>query len=223
MPTGILLLHGFAGTRNDVEPLKAHLETFGFIVFAPVLPGHESTRRAFSKSKYTEWIKSAEEAANSLKKQCDNLILIGFSMGGLISVNLCQSMNIEKLILINTPVYYWDIKRIIKNLIGDLIKYSKKYFTASTDKPLLALLEFLKILRKTRPLFSTINCPTLVIQTLDDDTVNSKSADFIFQNIKGGKILKKYETGGHLLFETEIASDVCVDICGEIKQHIDAN
>ena len=216
---GVLLLHGLAGSRKDVEPLKKHLEKSGFIVSMPVLAGHESTRAALSKSKYTEWLQTAEDAAHELVARCDKLILIGFSMGGLVSVNLCCKMDIAKLVLINTPIYYWDINRIVKNLAGDFAKYCKIYFTASAKKPILTLLEFLKLLKKTKPLLSCVNCPVLVIQTLDDDTVNAKSADYIFQKIKGEKTIKKYKTGGHVLFETDIASTVFTDICGALLSH----
>ena len=212
MPTGVLLLHGFAGSRREIAPLREYLTQSGFIVSAPILSGHESTRKNLAQAKCSDWIKSAAEAAAELKKSCDSLIMIGFSMGGLVAVNLCQDMDINRLILINTPVYYWDVKRIARNLVNDFKKYSKKYFIASTDKPLPALLQFLKILRKTKPLFSCINCPIFIIQTLDDDTVNCKSADYIYRRVKGDRVIKKYKEGGHLLFETDVAQDVCFEI-----------
>lgn len=212
MRTGVLIIHGFAGMRSELAPLKEHLEKRGFIVSMPLLAGHESTRKELAKSNYNEWIKSAEDAAKELETKCGKLIVIGFSMGGLIGVNLCRHRNVEKIVLINTPVYYWDIVRMLKNLNSDFKTYSKKYFTASTNKPLRALLSFQKLLNKTKPLFSGVCCPALIMQTLNDDTVNPKSADYIFQNIKSKKVLKKYNTGGHLPFETDTANHICLEI-----------
>ena len=125
MQTGILLLHGFAGTRKELEPLRTYLEECGFVVSVPVLAGHELTRKDLARSKYTEWINSAREAANDLKARCDKLIVVGFSMGGLIAVNLFCDFDIEKLVLMNTPVYYWDFSRIIKNLLSNFKNYIK--------------------------------------------------------------------------------------------------
>jgi len=209
---GILLLHGFAGARSELSPLPELLERRGFIVSVPVLPGHESTRKDLSRSKYSDWIRLAMDAAVELNGRCSELVVIGFSMGGLVAINIYRELEIKKLILINTPVYYWDISRIIKNLASNFKFYLNKYFTVSTTIPFRALAEFLKILRKTRPLFADIRCPALIIQTLDDDTVNHRSAGYIFRSVKGEKVLREYETGGHVLFGSEVASDVFLDI-----------
>ncbi len=209
MTTGVLLLHGFAGMRKEIMPLCEHLEKCGFIVSIPVLSGHESTQKEFANSKYTDWIKSADEAAKELKKCCDRIMIIGFSMGGMIAVNLCQDIEVEKLVFINTPVYYWHMIRMIKNLTNDFRLYFKKYFIAGTNKPLKALLEFQKLLIKTKPLFSDIKCPALIIQTLDDDTVHPKSADFIYKKLNCKKSMKKIETGGHMVFGNEAGVELC--------------
>lgn len=156
---------------------------------------------------------SKEIAYIELEKQCRDIIIIGFSMGGLIGANICENHNVKALILINTPIYFWDIKRIIKNLFSDFPLFIKKYFSASVSKPLPILFEFLTLLNKTKPFFSNINCPTLIVQTLDDDTVNPKSADYIFSKLKGQKLLKKYENGGHLVFLNEVGIIVAKDIC----------
>ena len=206
--TGILIIHGFAGSRGETAPLKNFLEDCGFTVSCPVLPGHESTRKNFAKAKYGDWISAAAEAAIELEKNCDRLIIIGFSMGGMIGAHLCRNMNVERLILINTPVYYWDFKQMAKNLRCDFGVYSRKYLAECTNKPFMALIQFQKLLSKTKPLFSKLACPVLIIQTLDDDTVNSKSADYIFRNIPGEKYIKKYEVGGHWVLDTDTSKDI---------------
>ncbi|MCL2336936.1 MAG: alpha/beta fold hydrolase [Firmicutes bacterium] len=222
MATGVLLIHGFSGSRDELLPLKSHLEKCGFKVSLPVLAGHESTRQDFAQSKYTDWIRSAEEAAADLEKSCGPIIIVGFSMGGVITVNLYRKIAVQKLVFINTPIYYWNIARIVKNLTGDFKTYFRKYFTDSNPHPLPALLEFRKIVRQTKPLFSKINCPVLIIQTIDDDTVKPKSADYIYRNVAGAKFLKKYAAGGHQFFATAMAEDVYVEVVkfiGELGNH----
>ena len=199
---GILLVHGFAGTREEIKPLYDFLCDKGYDVSVPLLAGHEGTLKELSMSKYKHWIDSVEEEYVKLSEKRESIIVIGFSMGGLVAVNLYQKYKFDGLITINTPVYYWDVKRILKNLYSDFSAYSKKYFQSSSNKPIPALLEFQKLLSKTKPLFKNIGCNALVIQTQDDDTVNPKSAEYIFAHLNGIKQILKPKSGGHIVFQS---------------------
>jgi esterase/lipase len=57
-----------------------------------------------------------------------------------------------------------------------------------------------------------VPCPVLIMQTLDDDTVQPKSADYIYSRIQGEKSLVKLERGGHYVLRTDVAPDVCLGI-----------
>jgi carboxylesterase len=218
--TGILLLHGFAGSRRELTPLQKYLEDRGYIVSTPLLAGHGSTRKNLAASTYQDWIQSAMAAATELKDRCGKLSVVGFSMGGLVAVHICRKINVEKLIFINTPIYFWDVRRIAKNLAGNLPVYANHYFKACIEKPIPALVEFLKILRKTKPLFSDITCPVIIFQTRNDDTVHHRSANFIYRHVKGAAVLQEYHSGGHELFWTNAALHACADIERALKSSI---
>lgn len=176
--TGILLIHGFAGTPEEVRPLFETLEAKGYVVECPLLEGHGKTKRDLSQSNHQDWIASVEHAYLGLSQKCENVIAIGFSMGGLLVTNLWH-YRFSGLVTINTPVYYWNPKIIVRNLFVDFKKYSRKYIKASTDKTVTTLLEFQRLLSKTKSMLGNITSRTLVIQALDDDTVYHKSADYI--------------------------------------------
>lgn len=214
----VLLIHGFAGSRGEVKPLYDFLIKKGFVVKCPLLFGHEGTKKDLSIAKYQHWFENIEKEYLELAKDNQEIIVIGFSMGGLLAINLYQKYKFAGLVTINTPIYYWDIKRIIKNLLVDFKTYSKKYFISSTDKPLPALIEFQKLLSKTKPKIKNIFCKTLIIQTQDDDTVNPKSADYIYKNLNIEKQIMKPKNGGHVVFENincnEIFNKVYEFLCG---------
>ena len=212
MSAGILILHGLAGTRKEIEPLAEYFAARGYCVSYPALAGHESGTKELARSRYRDWIKTAADAAAELIKSRGGAIVIGFSMGGLIAICLCRLMQIDRIVLINTPIYYWDIPRMIKNLSEDFGFYIKKYLSAGKGKPFRTLLEFLKLLKFAKPMIASAGCPMLVAQTLDDDTVRHKSADYIYRMAAGEKYLKKYGTGGHLLFDGRAPQNVCSDI-----------
>jgi carboxylesterase len=205
---GVLLLHGFAGSRDEVRPLYDALIRAGYKVAMPVLKGHEADLQDLAKSTYHDWIQSAKEAYEKLSKQCSRITVVGFSMGGLIAVQLYQVVPFYQLVTINTPVYYWDVKRILYNLCSDFKTYSKKYFFAGKTKPIGSLLQFQLLLSRTKPLFKTLSCRALVIQTQDDDTVHTLSAKYIVTRLKGEKNLLRPKRGGHIVLQSEHAQEV---------------
>jgi carboxylesterase len=205
---GVLLLHGFAGNIEEVKPLQDYLKQKGYIVECPLLTGHGRTKKELSETTREDWIASAEEAYLELSKKCDKVFAVGFSMGGLLAVNL-WNYGFSGLVTVNMPVYYWNLKYIAANLIRNFTQYRKKYFAASTDKSLSSLLEFQKLLTETKPLLGNIACRTLVVQVLDDDTVHHRSADYILKRVRAESTSYRPSRGGHLIFQGETGLEVC--------------
>ena len=209
--TGILLLHGFAGDPDEVRPLYDFLQARGYLVACPLLSGHGKTKRELSKTTFGDWIDSAERAYLELAEKCENVVAIGFSMGGLLAMNL-WNYGFAGIVTINMPVYYWNPKVIVANLIKDFGQYKRKYIQVSTDKSISSMIEFQKLLTKTKPMFSNITCRALIIQALDDDTVHYKSADYIFHKICADKLIYKVPHGGHMVLHSESGEAVCKEI-----------
>lgn len=209
---GILLIHGFAGSPSDVYPIKSFFEDKNFIVSSPTLKGHNSSKKVLSKTTYKDWIDSVILEGKELEKKCDTIYVIGFSMGGLIALNLKNHINFKKIVFLNSPVYYWNILQIIKNLLSNFKFYSNKYFFVSTNKSFNSLVEFLKIRKASLGLFSELQVPALILQTLDDDTVHYKSSQYIYNKIQCEKKIILYNNGGHCVFSSSNREDICNDI-----------
>ncbi|AFM41132.1 esterase/lipase [Desulfosporosinus acidiphilus SJ4] len=216
--TGCLIIHGFAGSRREIDSLVTRLNENGLPTSVPVLAGHESSRRELARAKYTDWIQSVFAAYNDLEKQCNNVVVMGFSMGGLLGIQLCQAHKIKALVLINTPIYYLNLKRVFLNLGCDFRFYARKYLVSSTNPPpFAALIQFLILLHKTKSLLKDTKCTSLIFQTLDDDVIKPKSANHIYANISGHKTLKLYPTGGHLVLLTETGERIGEEIYGFLE------
>lgn len=215
--TGCLVIHGFGGGTNEVEPLAIHLAEKGYDVVCPVLKGHTGKREDMKNANYLQWIDSAEQELMKLQTNCDDIYIIGFSMGGLIAFNLAERHDIKAIVTINTPIYYWNIKRILTNLIEDLrgrdLKNFRRYMKSSRSSSFSALRNFLLLLNLTKPKLKSIKCPVYIIQSLDDDTVRHVSANFIFDNLSSStKCIKLYENGGHLILRSQMAEQIISDI-----------
>jgi len=208
MKTGILLLHGFAGNPEEIRLLKEYLEETGCLVECPLLPGHGRTKKELSKATCEDWVAAAEQAYLRLSGKCGRIFAVGFSMGGLLAANL-WNYGFTGLVTINTPVYFWNPRIIAANLFADFRRYRKKYLEASTDKSISALLQFLRLLAKTKPMFGNITSRTMVVQAMDDDTVHFKSADYILKKVRAEKSAYRLPRGGHMIFQSESGHEVC--------------
>jgi len=201
---GCLIIHGFAGNFSEIEPLNKHLLKEGFITLCPKLEGHTGNKKDLAGTNYLQWLQSAEEGLIKLKEKCEEIILIGFSMGGLIAINLALKHKISALITLSTPIYYWDIKRVGLNIIDDFKNMEfinfKSYVKAAFRIPFVAMINFKLLLSKTKPLVNEIQCPIFVAQGLIDDTVKHKSAEYIYtKSASKIKEVKYYDNSKHVI------------------------
>ena len=217
--TKFLLIHGFGGGVYEVKPLADLLITIGFEAVCPLLKGHSATRKEMQAATCEGWIESAEKELLALKKTSDDaIILIGFSMGSLIAFNLACMHEVKAIVIINAPIYYWNISQMFLNIVEDLRNkrsdYLKRYFVETGNFPLNSLIQFLKLLYKTKPLLQKILCPVLMIQAEDDDTVKTKSVDYIYRHLSSEKkVIKLFSKGGHGILQSSAAEQVisCIE------------
>lgn len=96
----LIFLHGFLGSHLDFKPLIETLQEDFFCV-ALDLPGHRNSKEiAFTD--YSTFEKALLESL--LPYQSSPLSLVGYSMGGRISVQLASKMQVHSLILISSAV-----------------------------------------------------------------------------------------------------------------------
>jgi carboxylesterase len=89
---GVLCLHGFTGTPFEVRPLGEALAGRGFTVMAPALAGHCGTVAELSRTRWPDWLASAEAALDRLAAEVDGgpVAVAGFSLGGLLALRLAR-------------------------------------------------------------------------------------------------------------------------------------
>lgn len=204
----ILVIHGFGGDISEISPLCDIMLNKGYDVSAPILAGHGGSKEALAKTKFTDWIESAMQAYVELQTQYEHVAVIGFSMGGLIAVNLFNIYPFDFLITVNSPIYYWNVKAAFHNLETDFSTTARKYLHESHNKSVSSLVEFIKILDFSKDKFKNVTCDTLVIQAKDDDTVKPKSAEYIYNSVIGYKKKLYYESGGHIILNTNNVTDI---------------
>lgn len=210
--TAFLLIHGFGGNASEVNPLAEYLINQGATVSCPSLKGHDGNRKSMAGISRIDWISSCEVEYLKLVQDFESIIIVGFSTGGLIGINLAIKYPIKAIVTISTPIYVWNLRQVFKNItVGSRNKRwesLKWYLYSSTSFPISALLEFQILLRKTKSLLPKITCPICILQGMDDDTVNSKSAPYIYKHVSSEiKKIYLFEKAGHVVLKGPASKD----------------
>lgn len=217
------IIHGFSGSTKEIIYLKNYLNHQGLNAHTITLAGHGGTRKDLYRTSHIDWLNSAEIEIARLRKQYRRINLVGFSMGGLISANLSTIYDVDKLVLVNTPVYVWNMRVIFKQILNDLrngerenIEYFKKGMSIVSPK---SSIEFFKILNKSKKIFNQVPSQSFIMQCLEDETVHYRSAEYI-KNELGERAQVRYYNGGcHQVFlrNTSIRDAFCHEIYNFLK------
>ncbi|MDB4889178.1 MAG: putative esterase [Gemmatimonadetes bacterium] len=87
----LLLLHGSGDTPQSLRYLGERLHEAGYTVFAPLLPGHGRSPRAFAMATADDYYEAARQALTELQSSSKWVGLVGLSMGGAIAARLAAS------------------------------------------------------------------------------------------------------------------------------------
>ena len=103
---GVLCLHGFAGTRVEIQPVADALARRGYDVEVPLLAGHGIDVATLETTGWEAWLRSAEAALDALVARTGGPVaIVGFSMGGLLALALaCRAPErIAALVILSAP------------------------------------------------------------------------------------------------------------------------
>lgn len=222
--TAYLVVHGFAGSPEEIEYLVAYLRAEGFDAHTVLLRGHGGTKRDLARSNHEDWIASVREAADALKKEYRRIVFLGFSMGGLICLHFADAPETDGLVLVNTPIYFWNLRIIAGDVLGAVLKGRPErwaYYKESVrGVSLKSGIDFLKILSASKRAMGTVGKPTLVAQCMDDESAHHKSARYIKEKLGPQARERYYDGGRHQVFgePSEIRERLCEDICRFLRE-----
>ncbi|MGG1398014.1 alpha/beta fold hydrolase [Bacillus salipaludis] len=194
---GCLCIHGFTGAPYEVEPLVEYLsERTNWIFSVPTLPGHGETL-SLKGVQYQQWIECAEAELKKLLQTCEEVYVIGFSMGGLIAAYLAANYPVNKLILLSAAAFYINPKQMaveLKTMLMDSLRGNltenelfQRYLRKIKATPVAATLQFRQLVSFIKPLLHQVEVPTLIAQGECDGMVPPKSAEFLYRTINSKK------------------------------------
>lgn len=195
MRTGVLMLHGFSGGPYEIEPLASYLQKqTDWVIEMPVFSGHgDAESLAMKGYKAQHWLMDAELAYRRLARQVDEVMVVGFSMGGVIALYLANRYPVKKMVLLSAAVKYVSPKRLVEDIRmmaveafrGKLrdnalfLRYEHKF----RHVPLSSTIEFTKIVRRTEMYIHLLYVPVFIVQGEEDGIVPSITAQYLYDRM----------------------------------------
>lgn len=188
---GVLLLHGFTATPGTVLPVGQALSEAGFTVNGILLPGHGYTVSDMQQCRWYDWLFAAQAAFDALSKRCEKVSVVGLSMGGALTLALCESRSVYRAVPIAAALKTINRKnwaaplvwRRIPMLYGGAPEkqedFLEEYNLAYNGTPLRNVADLNKLMHIVKRNLQKITCPLLVVQAGLDKTVHPDSAKWI--------------------------------------------
>jgi carboxylesterase len=104
--TGVLLCHGFTGSPQSLRGWAEYLADAGLSVSLPRLPGHGTTWQEMARTRAEDWYAEVDRAFDELQATCDEMFVMGLSMGGCLALRLAESRGdaVRGLVLVNPSI-----------------------------------------------------------------------------------------------------------------------
>lgn len=100
-PAAAILVHGFPGTPQEMRALGLSLNKLGLRTRGLLLPGFGAGLPTLFDRRADEWVVAVQEEIQALRKAgCQPIFLVGFSMGGAISLAAASKNPPDALILL---------------------------------------------------------------------------------------------------------------------------
>lgn len=85
---GALCVHGLAASPQEVCWLGKDMGRRGYTALGVRLPGHGVQFEEFHRVDYRQWYGAVQDGYHLLREQCDRIVVMGLSLGGLLSILL---------------------------------------------------------------------------------------------------------------------------------------
>jgi len=209
---GIAYIHGFSASPDEIAPT---MEGLGHNVYFTRLKGHGKDGASLAAATPGDWVADVEEAVAMAEKIGERPVLVGSSMGGMLSLwAALQSNRLAGVVLISPAFAPKDKKAKIllwpgglwlaKKLNGPERKWEPKNPAQARiwtyAYPLEAVKNMLELVEGINQLdFGKLTAPSLVIYTDSDESVDVKRITDAFEKFGGRKQILKVEGSEHVL------------------------
>ena len=212
---GVYIIHGFTITTYETRDLAKYLGGQGFYTKAINLPGHGTTPEDCNRTKFTDWIEFTEQGVAEMSSRCDNVFVIGISMGSDLALHLSSVFPLNAAVFASTVLEFKDFigPRVLTPIFHRIVPFRdkrKSYPKAVRNNydylgyqvwPMSAVNEMRKLTNKVKKELPKIKCPALVIHSAKDMLSPQSNISLVYDNISS-EIKEKFivNQANHNLF-----------------------
>lgn len=204
-----ILIHGFAGSPLELEPLANALSEAGYQIRSPILHGHGGGKDDLKRSTATSWVSSVQSIVAEAAKH-GPVHLIGFSMGAMIASILAQRIQVSSVTMLAPAVYYANSKQMFEgmakhiketwNVAGMRREVAKARLEAVAETPIQSYRQFRRLVLMAKPTLVNLRAPLCVIQGEQDEVVEPRSATYVYNAARSEiKEIHYLAQSGHIL------------------------
>ncbi len=193
-PTAALVLHGFTGQPKSVKPWANYLhEQGGLTVSVPRLPGHGTSWQEMNRTRWEDWYAEAERSFLALRRDHEDVFVMGLSMGGTLALRLAQEHPdvVAGVAVANPSVFTTRLDRhllpFLRHVIGGFPGITNDIKAGGDeggyDKiPLQAAYSLSKLWDLTRADLARITAPLLVFTSVEDHVVEPENSELVLKD-----------------------------------------
>jgi len=209
---GVLLIHGFTGSPVEMYPMGEYLAQRGLTVLGVRLAGHGITPEEMAKTGWRDWVASAQEGLERLRAEREQVYVVGYSLGGVITLHLVSRFSMDGAIVLAAPLYLSDWRLALVPLAKLFVRYFpmdepespdpavKKWFWGYDRVPLRCVDELLRFMRQTRQELPQVEVPLLIMQGDLDGAVPADCAQEIYNRTAStDKAILRFANSTHSL------------------------
>ncbi|MBW3576515.1 MAG: alpha/beta fold hydrolase [Actinobacteria bacterium] len=239
---GVAVIHGFTGNPMATRPLGEAIAEAGYTVEVPRLPGHGTHWRDLARLRYPNLRRGAERTFDDLADRCGKVVLVGFSLGGTIALDIaarrCRSGRSERLAgvatinaqILDRPDPLAKLGGVLQYVFpvvpAPLVGLTRNDIAKGGDErayslvPAKAGYSVQSALRRVRAGLADVTVPVLVAGSLQDHVVDPRNADGVVQRLGAGDVTRiELERSYHVAtldYDAELLADAIVSFVERI-------
>lgn len=234
----VLLLHGFTSSTDTVDGLLPYLEKERIPFERPILRGHGTRFQDLRGVKARDYYIDAERTLLKLWARGYRTIVVGLSMGGLVSLELAMRHPemIAGIITVAAALKFVDWRAKLSGIVKNFVRYQPspnsfndltlaKNSTNYTRFPVDAFHSLYRYSRKIAEHLPEVHVPICILQSKKDQIVAPESANIIYEKVSSPlRQIIWFEQSGHEMMQDLEADKVFEEIMNFINQfHASSN
>lgn len=231
---GALLVHGLNGGLHDMKELAEFLASHGIVAVNVLLPGHGTHLQDLLSHGWSEWTAALYKELQQLREQCEQVFLVGHSLGGALCLHMAASEPIAGIVTMCAPVYMypWMLPavRLVKRLTPVLPTWredvsnseARRNYQRDSNRwtpmaPVESMLQYLPSLRTELP---AVKAPALIMIAIHDHVVPARDGQAIYRMLGSQeKYLVKFRRSYHVLMKDHDQEEVFARTLDFIESH----